>query len=464
MLYRPKKGQIKDGCMVYANETFYLFSMYHKENSDGFNHVWLATSRDGVHFEDYGCVVEDFPACIWAMKVYRAGDTYYMNSGSFTPDGEQAILKFWQSADLLHWEYRSDLDVLAPNHSDPKARLDCMNVVEKNGHFYGYATGQYSYLESEDGAHWTAHPARIDYHPFPPYNTALGGFEIADFIEMEGRYYLLCGGFGHLGMSGYGVYLYGSETPDGTFTPCLPYYRLNGTSKRWINMWERCFLKDGDTLAHNYVYDGYTYECGNVFLPPIKRLIQEGEKLCLTWWDGNSSLYGKIVKTTESLRAERPRHDVREEEDQCVEVSDLLSLPPSAILHARLTLSENKFTKYSSGGIYLAEDASSGSAILFDTYGACHIAHVKAGKIEAIEDTIGFGSTAPYHLQDGKTYDIRILCKNGFFEIYVNDRYLQTFNTAHTPTEQAKPIIGMGTIAKRSGCTLSDITIYEMKN
>ena len=464
MLYRPKTGQIKDGCMVWADGKFYLFSMYHKETSDVFNNVWLAISEDGIHFEDFGCVVEDFPACIWAMKVYRAGDTYYMNSGSFTKDGEQAVLKFWCSRDLLRWDYRPELDVIAPNHSEPKARLDCMNVVEKDGRFYGYATGQYGYLESEDGAHWTAYPSRIDYTPFPPYNVALGGFEIADLIEIGEKYYLLCGGFGHMGMSGYGVYLYESESPDGTFTPCLPYYRLNGTSKRWINMWERCFKKDGETLAHNYVYDGYTYECGNVFLPPIKRLIKEGDKLSLSWWSGNDSLYGNIVQYKDTLQAERPRHDVRENEDNGCEISDLLRLPASAIIHTKLTLSENKFTKYSAGGIYLAESEDAGSAILFDTYGACTIVHVKQSELQSIEDVIGFGSTTLYHLESGKTYDLRILCKNGFFEVYVNNRYLQTFNNAHTPTEQAKAILGIGAIAKRSGCVLSEITVYEMRD
>ena len=53
---------------------------------------------------------------------------------------------------------------------------------------------------------------------------------------------MFCGGFGHWGNNGYGVYIYESNKPDGIFRPHLPNYRINGTSKRWVNMWER-FLK-----------------------------------------------------------------------------------------------------------------------------------------------------------------------------------------------------------------------------
>jgi len=58
----------------------------------------------------------------------------------------------------------------------------------------------------------------------------LGGFEIADFIKFEDKYYLFCGGFGYLGVNGYCVYIYESDSPNGVFKPHLPNYRINGTS------------------------------------------------------------------------------------------------------------------------------------------------------------------------------------------------------------------------------------------
>ena len=101
MIYKPQKGQIKDNTIFYHNGKFYLFSMYHKENSSTFNNVWLAISDDGVNFKDYGCIVEDFPKPIWAMYVYKIDDGFMMNSGSFGDDGAQSVLKFWYSKDLI---------------------------------------------------------------------------------------------------------------------------------------------------------------------------------------------------------------------------------------------------------------------------------------------------------------------------------------------------------------------------
>ena len=462
MLYKPQKGQIKDGCMIYEKGIYYLFSMYRKENSDDFNNVWLATSYDGVHFKDYGCVVEDFPDFIWAMKVYRGAHAFYMNSGSFSKSGKQAVLKFWSSQDLYNWKYCPELDIEAPDSAADSSRLDCMNVVKYKDKYYGYATGQYSFLTSDDGATWKSHKSNINYSPFPEYNKALGGFEVADCIELDDRFYMFCGGFGHLGMSGYGVYVYTSETPDGTFTPCLPHYRINGTSKRWVNMWERFFQKDGEYLAHNYMYNGYSYEKGNVFLPPVKKLKKTDCKLCLEWWDANNALYGNIYSCCDSLISRSPAYDVFHGEANECEFSRMLELPESTIIDFKITLASNSFVKYSAGGIFLGENEKCGSAVIFDTYGKCEIARIEDSKIHSVEDTIGFGSTAPYYFDSGKTYSLRILIKDGMFEVYVNNLYLQTFNNAHTPENISKPFLKFGAISARNECTLSDIKIHNM--
>ncbi len=463
MIYSPKKGKIKDNCMVYENGTYYLYSMYCKENSDRFCNIWLARSADGVHFEDYGCVVEDFPDLIWAMKVYRGKDAFYMNSGSFTADGRQGVLKFWKSADLLHWEYQPDLDVTAPDAEREGTRLDCMNVVEQNGKYYGYATGQNSFLTSDDGAHFITNPAQINCDPFPPYNTAYGGFEVADCILFDGTFYLFCGGFGHLGMQGYGVYLYKSETPCGPFTANLPYYRINGTSCRWVNMWERCFQKDGEYLAHNYMYNGHHYEQGDVFLPPIKRLAKSGERLYLKWWEGNDALIGDKLAEVDHLDAAAQALSATVTYETKYAFSDLIKIPSRAVIDLKLTLSQNGFTEYSSGGIFLSENGRKGTAIIFDTYGSAKIIYIDGENPVICEDVISFGSAAPYYLEAGKTYSVRILTKDGMFEIYIDGEYLQTFNNAHFPDTLSVPFTAVGAVAERNGCILSQVEIKEMR-
>ena len=41
MIYKPQNGQIKDDAMFYHEGKFYLFSMYHKADSDVYNNIWL---------------------------------------------------------------------------------------------------------------------------------------------------------------------------------------------------------------------------------------------------------------------------------------------------------------------------------------------------------------------------------------------------------------------------------------
>lgn len=463
MIYKPQKGHMKDNTIFYHNGRFYLFSMYHKENSSIFNNVWLAISDDGVNFKDYGCIVEDFPKPIWAMYVYKIDDGFMMNSGSFGDDGAQSVLKFWYSKDLINWEYLPDLDVASPIIEGKNMRLDCMYVIRENDRYYGYATGQFGFLTSSDGKRWCTHETNIDYSPFPEYNTALGGFEIADCKKIQDKYYLFCGGFGYLGNNGYGVYIYESNTPDGVFKPHLPNYRINGTSKRWVNMWERFFEKDGEILTCNYMYDGFSYENGTVWLPPIKKLAKNDMGLHLEWWKGNQNLIGDIYKTKKLLTANNGESEVFDESDNRVKISEIIHIQEKSVIEFDITLQENQFTGYSAGGFYLLEDENEGTAVIFDTYGKCEISAIKDSKKKIIDDIISFGSTAPYWFDSGKTYQIRILLRDNMFEIYVNNKYLQTFNTTHFKDKAGKTIKGFAAISHRRECEISNIKVYKLK-
>lgn len=463
MIYRPQKGQIKDDAVFYHQGKYYLFSMYHKDNSDKFNNVWLAVSDDGVTFQDYGCVVEDFPNFIWAMKVYPIKDGFMMNSGSFDDKGSQSVLKFWYSKDLINWEYKPELDVISPVIEGQQIRLDCMYVIEENNKYFGYATGQFGFLTSDDGMHWKPHKSNIDYSPFPEYNRALGGFEIADCIKYDNKYYMFCGGFGHMGVNGYGVYIYESDTPDGTFKPHLPNYRINGTSKRWVNLWERFFEKDGEILANNYMYDGYSYECGNVWLPPLKKLAGDDMGIHLEWWKGNGKMIGALYSECEELSADNGSSGVFDEGDSSTKISRILPIGEQSVAEFEITLQSNTFTEYSSGGFYLYEGENQGTAIIFDTYGKCEITAVKNEAKAVIDDVISFGSTAPYWLDSGKTYKIRVLIKGNMFEVYVDDKYLQTLNTTHFKDIAGKSIKGFAAISDRRECKLKNIKIYRLE-
>ncbi|MBQ8683115.1 MAG: hypothetical protein IJ518_01195 [Clostridia bacterium] len=462
MLYKSGKGRIKDNCMIYHDGTYFMFSMYWKSPEDTERHVWLATSKDGVHFEDYGCVVEDFPTMVWAMKVYETDDGFYMNHGSFTEAGEQKVLKFWHSDDLYHWEYRPDLEIISPDADWGITRLDCMCVLREPERYYGYATGQYGFMTSDDGAHWDLQPYNIDYGPFQPYSPCIGGYEIGDCIRFEGKYYLLCGAHAHAGCKGYGVWTYVADKPEGPFKPMFPNYKLNGTSDRWVHCWVRCFDKDGKTLMHNYMYDGNTFEMGTTYLPPIKEMALNEYGLYLKWWDENRLLYGNLVSETARLEAKGMDSNALLQESQACDISELVSLPAQAVVDMTVELEESTWVGYAAGGLYLAEDDHSGTAIIFDAYGKSDILYVKDGQIVAVEDTVTFGQAAPILFSGGTPYHIRLLVRDGMFEVYVNDTFLQTFNNAHKEGDISCPFTAIGAVSRRRGFTLSDMKIYEM--
>ena len=105
MVYRPDVGRFKDSFILWHEGQFYLFSMYTPDVEANFRNVWLATSRDGVHWKHVGPVIKDAPFNIWAMAVHRVGDRFIMNHGSFSDPGVQNVIRFWESADLVHWTF-----------------------------------------------------------------------------------------------------------------------------------------------------------------------------------------------------------------------------------------------------------------------------------------------------------------------------------------------------------------------
>ena len=152
MLYKPSAGRFKDGFILRHEGQFYLFSMHTPGDEAGFRNVWLATSRDGVHWTHVGPVIKDAPFPIWAMSVHKVGDRFIMNHGSFTRPGVQNVLRFWESKDLVRWKFMGHETDLHPDPRwyPPDSRLDCMSVVPVvaggKTKYYGYATGPGGFL------------------------------------------------------------------------------------------------------------------------------------------------------------------------------------------------------------------------------------------------------------------------------------------------------------------------------
>ena len=93
-----------------------------------------------------------------------------------------------------------------------------------------------------------------------------------------------------------------------------------------------------------------------------------------------------------------------------IQASNLaIDLPQKAVVECQFSYQPRNFTEFPKGGVLLSENDGYATAISFDCMGKCEILRVHNGEIEAVEDVIGFSSSAPFWLQGGKEYTLRIL-------------------------------------------------------
>lgn len=116
----PEGPEDKDGCFsgsaVVDGDTLALIYTGHKFHGDAGNEdnlyqvQCLATSRDGIHFERQGIVVNTPPGVhhFRDPKVWREGDSWYMIVGARL--GETGQVRLYRSADLRQWQDEGVLD------------------------------------------------------------------------------------------------------------------------------------------------------------------------------------------------------------------------------------------------------------------------------------------------------------------------------------------------------------------
>ncbi len=499
MIYKPQTGCFKDNFLLYENGTYYLFSMFLKDaagNRDetGYRNVFLATSKDSVHWKDHGRVIADAPFPVWAMMVYKVGDFYVMNHGSFGQEGMQNVIKLWKSNDLYHWEYMGEEYDVYPDYSqcEKNSRLDCMYVIREEDGYYGFATGPQWLFKSEDGVHWKSLPTpKIEWGEFPPspMSSEEGIFEVAGCEKIGGKYYLIGGWFNYMGYSGYADYVLTADRAEGPFRPCSPKYRLNGQSERWVCLWARYLRSPDGLLVSNYMIDGYSYECGTTWLPPLKKVDCDGKSISLKYWNGNEKLKGeridfpmqemKPIAMLEKCGTHWGEDCLEMETDK--QYSSLCKIKTEyygvyfptkeiengIVVEGKIKAESRSPREIGSGaGFYFPETEKSGTAVLLTTYGTMRIGEMKeaGGKILfAAEDEAhtGICSTAT-GLTGKKEQAFRLIMRKNMFEIYLDDVLVQTFNTTHEYPLIGQTPFGIGFLAENGKAIFSDIKIWKM--
>lgn len=498
MLYKPLLGKFKDNYLIHYDGRFYMFSMYMKDGGE-YRNVWLAESNDGVHWDDVGLVIEDAKFLVWAMGIHQVDDRFIMNHGSFDSNGAQGVLKFWQSYNLRDWEYMGeDFDVSTTGLGLPaEARLDAMNVVRTENGYYGYATGPAGFLYSSDGIRWEFCDTKIDFREIPPPPTPFneGIFEVGGCSELNGNFYYLGGWFNYMGRTGYGVYTLKSDNPCGPFVPDAQAYRLCGNSSRWVSLWARFCTMENEQLVTSYMQQGYSYENGDTWMPPLKKAVVDKDgHLRLVYWPGNDLLMGQVVdlsaNTWHVLLATqtetRVNSDVASIQDNwnidlqareypvfayCPEevsialLSGILDADTGFIVSGTIEVHSRDTRLVSpSAGIVMEEGDGFGTAIWMHGCGITRIGRISwhNGYIFDCEDTISTGCAAPAGISVNVLHHFRLLIRKCMFEFYLDDMLVQTLNTTHFPDKDGLAPRSIGFTVMNGICFIREMQINSM--
>ncbi|MDR1902170.1 MAG: hypothetical protein LBQ88_07825 [Treponema sp.] len=474
MLYKPGYGKFKDSLCLFHNGRFYLFAMFLKEGGD-YNNIWLAESEDGVHWKDTGPVVEDFENGIIAMGIHKVGGKFILNHGSFDEKSNQNTIKFWESADLLHWTYRGKDADLTTLELDPsgKMRLDAMNVAEHRGKYYGYATGPRGFLASDDGFHWDFIPTRIDFDGMPktPTLEMEGSFEVGGCAEINGTFYYLGGWFNYLGRKGYSVCTLRSGSPEGPFIADPAAYRLTGNSSRWVALWARFVLGSSEVLVNSYMQQGFSYECGDTWLPPLKKAeVDQSGHLRLMYWPGNDRLIGRErpLKNSEFTIQAREYNSLGYDpgEINFVLCPEQIDAENGVVITGFIeAASSDMRCTAPSAGILLEEAEGLGTFIWLHGYGLTEIGYGEfGGKYSfTVEDFVGPGCAAPAGLIPAKKHHFRILIRKNMYEFYLDDFHIDLFNTTHFPDKPGIAPRRIGFLIKNGTGKVTDLKINTME-
>jgi hypothetical protein len=314
MIFKPERIHCMwDSWMTYHENKYYLYTLdmgqterqgWHGQGVD------MATSRDGVHWEEVGVVLRKEEGAtglgtgtIWKAEDFERSGKFIMNYSVFFDWCVQSQnIRFAESTDLIHWEklgeefeFKQDPRWYETYPEYPEARWDTITTIPRpQGGRYGYWTAYpkgrvgFGFGETTDGTHWES--------LFPPVvENPVSGDPSA--IERIGdRYYMLyCGGWSTLV----------ADRPEGPFRQVEKNGRLlvgDAYFMRLLPVQDELLVyfhtiprtrqhdRNEDVLPTESDWQ-WSIRNGLVELAPLQKAVVDGEGvLRLGYWPGNDAL------------------------------------------------------------------------------------------------------------------------------------------------------------------------------
>lgn len=457
MVYQPTGAAgMGDQWLFYLRGTHYLYHLY--EQPAGHLHgVYLATSKDGVHFKEVGPVVEKQKDADWlgSGSVWRAGGRFLMN---FSESRAHQSISFAESADLVHWrrlgtEFQSDPD---PRWYEVN-RWDCIWALpRREGGFWGYlsanpwrrsethpdgvtsrSTGM---LESSDGVHWSAiAPPVFEWGQTPE----MVNVEVGAVRRFRDKYYLLAQTWGpypggdYLGATGPGVYSFIGDSPRGPFRPDAGAFRFLGNTRTRSTHFARFYQLPNEVLANHFLFTRSL----KAWLAPLKKVIVDDHgHLRLAYWRGNDSMKGRRLPLGSSgfLSIDGL------EGFSTLALPDRMDAFEGFILEGslRLRVLGNPSARC---GLYIEETGDSGTALLMAADGSSQLGTLKlTGPVTfEADDRVDIGLTA----DRGQSF--RLLVRRYMMEFYIGDRLVQCYSLPERGTGRVGMVVQGGTMEMR---------------
>lgn len=502
MLYRPLKERQWDSWIFKNGDTYFMYYINVSENGTRWDGISLATSKDLLHWKEYGRVLSKDEDAIWLGTgcVYRVGNRYLMNYSQEKPIGYQKVY-FAQSNDLYHWEkienavsepdgviYMKD----AKDTCDPSARWDSIGVFEpftSSAPYYGFLTsnkkvdkeparsGVLGLVKSMDGLHWECvTPACDDINLFPTY-------EVPEYVQFNGRHYALFCCSSNLAYrfdpladykSGGTYYLVSDDKLSNYHLPKGD-PMLQGTRDHFMvcmNYVGRTF-KDGDTTCYYHIWGE---PCSNAWMGLIKEIYEvEPYRLGLRYLTKNEQLKGSVLLDNFSnfkmLRkvGYQPAvlWDVKDD------VITFASQGSSNYLETILNGSEQTElpTDLRDGRIIDVDikiDSGFGAGVYFKTQNNRRILVLLNKKQQRVEFAFindGWGGNMLMDKEMHKNFEIgvenkvKLFARREFIEVYINSNYVGGYRLT---ADNVNPNV-FGVYSEDSNGSFEAIKVFEMK-